>query len=336
MQKKNYIYLLSVLSAYAVVTLHTNCIFWVFSYEPYWFWANITECIFYFAVPVFFMISGITLIDYKERYSTKTYFLKRLNKIFVPFLFWSLFGVLYYMLTANSFNFDFAYIINGILNNKFVYIYWFFIPLFLLYLTIPVLAEIKPEKRIKIYTYILILLITINSLIPFVINVFNIKINYKLSFLLGAEPVLYALIGYILSKIDIPKKYIFLLVVLGFWGLFIHITGTDILSNNLGKVVRTYKGYYNIPCILYSTAIFILVKQISDTIFKNKYLSKIILFLKDYTFPIYLLHYFVLDMMNMNLKLAITRLGSPFIIIPICILITYILRKIPIVKRIVP
>ena len=68
MQRKNYIYLLSVISACAVVFLHTNSIFWTFSYESYWFWTNITECIFYFAVPIFFMISGITLLNYNERY----------------------------------------------------------------------------------------------------------------------------------------------------------------------------------------------------------------------------------------------------------------------------
>ena len=62
MPEASYISALNVLSCMAVVFLHTNCVFWDFKKENYWITANIIECIFYFAVPVFFMISGATLI----------------------------------------------------------------------------------------------------------------------------------------------------------------------------------------------------------------------------------------------------------------------------------
>lgn len=83
---KKYITVLSVLSCIAVVYLHINDCFWNFSYENYWISANIIESIFYFAVPVFFMISGCTLIDYRNKYSTKIYFKKRINKTLIPFI----------------------------------------------------------------------------------------------------------------------------------------------------------------------------------------------------------------------------------------------------------
>lgn len=70
----DYISLLSVISAFAVVSLHTNGCFWEFSTKRYWFTANILECLWYFAVPVFFMISGSTLIDFRKRYNLRTYF----------------------------------------------------------------------------------------------------------------------------------------------------------------------------------------------------------------------------------------------------------------------
>ncbi|MCQ2971952.1 MAG: hypothetical protein MJ209_01460 [archaeon] len=56
-----YISLASVLSAIAVVYLHTNSVYHNFSFERYWITANIIECVFYFAVPIFFMISGALL-----------------------------------------------------------------------------------------------------------------------------------------------------------------------------------------------------------------------------------------------------------------------------------
>lgn len=72
---------LQCICAISVVTLHTNGIFWKFSQtERYWFTANIVESLFYFAVPIFFMITGATLLNYQERYSTKEYFVRRIKK----------------------------------------------------------------------------------------------------------------------------------------------------------------------------------------------------------------------------------------------------------------
>ena len=70
-KRKNYITLLSVLSAFAVLMLHCNRCFNTFSYDRYWMTSNIIVLIFYPAVPIFFMITGANLLDYQEKYSTK-------------------------------------------------------------------------------------------------------------------------------------------------------------------------------------------------------------------------------------------------------------------------
>ena len=95
-QHISYLDLAGVASAIAVVILHANGSFWHFSATGgYWGRANIIECLFYFCVPIFFMISGITLIDYNKRYSLKEYFKKRINKVVIPYIFWSLFAIAY-------------------------------------------------------------------------------------------------------------------------------------------------------------------------------------------------------------------------------------------------
>ena len=97
---------LQVVCAFSVITLHTNSCFWKFSPDAgYWFSANIIECVFYFAVPIFFMISGITLIDYQDKYSTAVFFKKRITKALVPYLVWSCIGLFYRLYTA-SFTID--------------------------------------------------------------------------------------------------------------------------------------------------------------------------------------------------------------------------------------
>lgn len=76
-----YISLASVLSAIAVVYLHTNSCFWNFSTARYWLTANIIESIFYFAVPIFYMISGSMLIDFNKRYPINEFFPNVLQKL---------------------------------------------------------------------------------------------------------------------------------------------------------------------------------------------------------------------------------------------------------------
>lgn len=67
-------------SAIAVVILHTNGGFWSFENTVYWKVSNLIESIFYFAVPVFFMISGATLFDFRERYGIGTFFRNAFGK----------------------------------------------------------------------------------------------------------------------------------------------------------------------------------------------------------------------------------------------------------------
>jgi membrane-bound acyltransferase YfiQ involved in biofilm formation len=70
------------------------------------------------------------------------------------------------------------------------------------------------------------------------------------------------------------------------------------------------------------------------------FFGKIVGKLKDYTFAIYLLHSFVMDTLilifDFNTKSILYRLGMPFIIIPICMVLTFIIRKIKFLKKIVP
>lgn len=48
---------------------------------------NVIESVMYFAVPCFFMISGANLMDYRKRYGTKTFLIKRTKKTIIPYIF---------------------------------------------------------------------------------------------------------------------------------------------------------------------------------------------------------------------------------------------------------
>jgi surface polysaccharide O-acyltransferase-like enzyme len=68
---------LTVVAAFCVVLIHSNYmrVFSIITSNSHYHLLFLVICV--WAVPVFFMLSGAKLMGYRERYSTKTYFLKR-------------------------------------------------------------------------------------------------------------------------------------------------------------------------------------------------------------------------------------------------------------------
>lgn len=75
-----YLDLLNVLAIVAVIAMHCNGLVHGNPMTRAWNTSLVVECICYFAVPIFFMISGANLMKYRERYSTKVFFKKELLK----------------------------------------------------------------------------------------------------------------------------------------------------------------------------------------------------------------------------------------------------------------
>ena len=338
-----YISLASVISAIAVVFLHTNNCFWSFSTASYWFEANIIESTFYFAVPIFFMISGAMLIDFSKKYSLKEYFSKRFHKTVIPYVAWSLIGVVlnvYVFEKVKLGSVNLTYIVNGLLNGTLVQAYWFFIPLFCIYLAMPLFSAVSEGKRKEIFTYLAAVAFLLNILIPFLISVCGIGIKLGLSLSVASGYLFFTLTGYLIHTYDIERKYRYLIYVLAVFGLVIMITGTYSSSIAAGNIVSLYKGYYNLPCVLYSVGIFVFIKYGFVRVMKFDEVKSAVNFLNGYTFGIYLIHVFVLLAVTkffvVDNKLLAYRLVAPFVYILISIAVIWILRKIPYVRKIVP
>ena len=352
-----YISFMSVIAAFSVVMMHANVSFWIDLKKPFWPVSNIIENVSYFAVPVFFMISGATLIDYSERYSTKEFFKKRFVKTVIPFLAWSVFAllwkyrkVLWAMLTGKpntGLDWTFYSVTNGILNTKFRDIYWFFIPLFCIYLIIPLFASVSKERRIKIFTYIIGISLVINFVIPFIFSVLKRyeAIDYKWPFKIyvGYEYLFYALVGYVLHKKELELNHRLMIYAVGITGLLMLILGCYYESkHNPNGSVMLFKGYYNLPIVMYSTGMFLFLKRAGMRI-KSEKAIKTFTYLQSYTFPIYLIHRYFLDVFEENLHLVhmqkdslIYVISATVLAVALSILTTMLLRKIPVLRHIVP
>lgn len=340
-QKIAYISFAQVVSMFAVVALHTNGCFWQFSPELYWFSANIIECVFYFAVPVFFMITGITLINFPERYSLKQYFSKRIVKTLIPFLVWSMIGLAYHLYFGNIQGSELSLIsvIDKTLSTKIVSIYWFFPTLFCIYLGLPLLAAVPKDKRNSIFLYLLLAGFTVNTLIPFVIKVLGLSISWPISLGMAGGHFIFVIGGVLLHENPLKRRHRFILYFAGIAALLAHIIGTYVLSIEAGTIVQTYKGYTNVPSIVFSFAVFVFLREVGTWIMSTG-LKRFFDIVAGYSFPVYLMHWYIMDLIkrifNPDILSLLYRLGAPFVIILVVILITWLLRKIPIVRRIVP
>ncbi|MDO4987065.1 MAG: acyltransferase [Candidatus Saccharibacteria bacterium] len=341
-----YISLLNLISALAVVLLHANGAFWHYRNSHTWTVNCLIECLGYFAVPIFFMLSGITLIDYQDRYSTKTFLRKRFTKTVIPYIFWNLFALFFWnVLQDKNYSTNPLDVYNGIVSQKYINIFWFFPALFSIYLAIPLFASISKEKRLKIFRYLVIVGVVVNTFIPFIINIikyfFNISIIWPFNLSVVAGYLIFPVLGYLLHQHNFTKRERIVVYEFALLGFLLHFIGTFILSRQDNSIVSLFKGYTNIPALLYASGIFVFFKTAANSKFLQK-IKKPLLALQKYSFAFYLTHFFVMFYIARLLE-RFSIDSESLIYIPIsflgtiigCTLITFLIRKIPKIGKII-
>lgn len=319
-ERKVYISLARVLCAFAVVVIHTNDCFYEFNIKECWIWANVIEGSLSFAVPVFFMISGATLIDYSQRYTTKEFFKKRLAKVLIPYIGWS--------------------IIACFLNVNVFLVFFFFLNLIGVYLCIPLFSYIKEEYKDRIIGYVIAVSFIFNYLIPFYYRITEKAYDYKIAVDLAGGYLIYALIGYLINKKDISLKWRLLSYMISIIGFALQIGGTYVVSMKNLMLNGNFKGYTVLPTLLSSVGVFILLKQIGQMI-KNKKAISVIEWLSNYSFSVYLIHYFIIELIMEvafveDLHRLRYKLLTPIITFTMSIAIAWVIRKIPVIRKLLP
>lgn len=340
---KKYINILNVVACIAVVFIHTDEAFWTFSYEPYWIFANILHCALLFCVPIFFMISGCNLIDYRDRYNTREFAEKRFHKTFIPYIAWSFIAlalrILHKDITISELSF--SSVLTKIFNNEFVSIYWFFIPLFAIYLCIPIISLIAPyqkDNHKKAYAYILIMWLIFNCIAPFIFRCFNMQYNSNMNFPLATGYLFYIIAGYYIDNYEIKKYLRYIIYILGVLGLFANIALTHSYSYKTAGISAPVGDYLSITTVFYSIALFTVFRYMPEkvTYFLNKFCEPI----SKLTFGVYLSHiYFWLAIKYsglLNYLNPLVIICGGIISFVAAILVTIIMKKIPILNRFVP
>ena len=338
-ERKTYISLLRIICCLSVIILHTNGIFWSRPHGGLWVSANFLETFFYFAVPVFFMISGATLLDYREKYSTKIFFKKRFSKTILPFVFWSIIaGLFNAKLYSKEFDFDIRHVIDNILNTRYFNVYWFFISLVAVYLSIPLLSAV--ENKMSVYAYTALTGVICVGILPLVFTLLGLGTWSVTPPVVGGY-IIYVLLGYIFSKKSFTQRQRYLIYVSGMFGWLLHFVGTIYMSLGTNEINSTFKGYQNIPAVLQAIAVFVFFENLNyEKICCHIIIDKWINKLASYTLGIYLLHmfliYYITNKFSIDTTLLEWRIGGALVIFVVCAVITGVVKKMPVARILLP
>lgn len=194
-----YFDVLNILAIIAVVALHMNGIVHLNPTIRAWNTSLIIECIMYWAVPVFMMISGATLMNYREKYDTKTFFKKRFIKVLVPFIFWAIFMFVWLIATGKLNLSEYNGIkdwLNAFFSNKEQSIYYFMFEILGVYLTMPLISLLTKKEYRKTLWFIVVLYFIFNGLIPNILGMFEIYWNEAFAIRINGY-LIYVVLAYI-------------------------------------------------------------------------------------------------------------------------------------------
>lgn len=289
MMKNRVLYfdVLNVISCISVVCMHSNGYVHSFAKDEWWWLRVLVEVVCYFAVPVFFMLSGATLMNYRERYTTKEFLKKRFQRTVVPYLFWGIAFYTLYLLNNGVSSLQWSEVIERFLTGHIPYTnYWFFIPLFLLYVFIPFIALMVNNMSLKHVGYLCIILIFFQSVFPTINSL--IGIDFEMSLPIGSY-VVYMLLGYYISCTDIEKSNKGVLIIC-FIAIISMIIRYWLLYNSDEKIPYLFT-YFGLFAIFPAIAVFMLVKRL---VCNSAELHSFWTFLSSKSLGVYLVHTFLI------------------------------------------
>ena len=335
-----YLDLLNIIAIISVIAMHCNGIVHGNPNIRAWNTSLIVECICYFAVPMFFMISGANLMKYRERYNTKEFFKKRCLKVLIPFIAIIMFIFKIFItksISIETINTPINFL-NAFFSNKEEATYYFMFEILGIYLVMPLLSLLAKDEYKKTLWLIVGLYFVFNATLPNLFALVGIKWYTGFGMPLSGYAI-YVILGYLLSKEELDNKWKILIYVGAVFGILYRYITTFILSKSAGQVIKTTWGYSSWHCMLLTVSVFIIIKdlkieEINDT--AKTIMAKI----AQCSFGIYLIHMIVkacyIKVFNINTLSWYFRTFGVLGIYIISLVGVMLMKKIPILRKILP
>ncbi|MEG0546063.1 MAG: acyltransferase family protein [Oscillospiraceae bacterium] len=339
-QRKVYIDVLNIISCFGVVALHCSENVFYFSNSATWWTSMIIQTIARFPIPIFFMICGATLLNYRKKQTTADFFKRRFLRAVVPFIIWSFIYFIWGYIDGKVVFTGIRSFANYFLDNRILYIFWFFYSIIAIYLFIPVLSIITDHASKKLIVY-LCGLCFLGTTILRAINIYTgFTVTTFFNIPMGSGYIGYVLLGYILSTYKIKKPYRLCLYASGVLSALTMIFGTYYFSSKIGSTDTKIMDYLSIACALISASVFVFIKNVDFEKITTSKSRKALSVLSSTSLGVYLMQMVVIILMNKYfVGLSSTlhyMLWAPILIYTLTVCVALIIKKIPIIKNILP
>lgn len=273
MQKERLVWIdvLNIVACAGVLLLHcTNGQVHGFSGIPSadWFIGLTTHSFFLWPVNVFFMISGFTLVshlaltDYNTSGGVKRFYDRRMKRLAVPLVAWNVVYMLLYFakchikgeellpvseLVRRFVLFDF----NGFM--------WFFVPLLLIYLSMPFFAVFVLNSDRKLLRLFLVIGLAL-SWVPPISEEFTTRSGLSDFYLMGSRFLYFIVAGYYIGHFDISRRTRRRLYWCSAASVAVMFVGTMCLTLYAPEHYSYFLSYTNLPCTLTALGMFTFFK----------------------------------------------------------------------------
>lgn len=262
--------------------------------ERAWIVVNFYESIVRPCVPLFFMTSGFLLLRFNEPISL--FFYKRLNRILVPLLFWTVSYIFWKIYYGGQRFVDFGGVAQMFMFPV-SYHLWFLYAIIGCYLFVPILRKwTVGGERVLLWFYCCLWFIAV-GILPLLKNYFGLKNQIDMSYATGY--IGYFVLGYLLGTREYFVWHAAVCVVVIIVSTFI----TGCLTYNLtlaneGVLVGDFTAVLSPSVIVASVALFILIKYlvVECSRFLSRKIYDFVISLSNTSFGIYLVHVMVMDL----------------------------------------
>lgn len=337
-------------AAFGVVMVHVAADViteWGVVPKDWWWAANVFDSLERGCVPIFIMVSGALLLSSRESY--KDFFTKRFNRVFIPFITWTLFYLLWKKLFYLP-DMGFAEALSRVVSGNVIFHLWFFYVLAGMYLVTPIFRILIAHARPKDVFYFIVLWFMAGSLLPFIQKVMVMGGNPDFHFNLPMEPVQgfigYFVLGYFIRQY-VLEKWVPLAGMVWTGCLAFCLVGTWLLARHFQGFKELFYDNLAPNIVFYCASFFILVKFMVPAV-EGRIPSGVksaVIGISRASFGIYLIHPAVLDVLVKG-RLGFTLRADtfhPVFMIPLIAVVGYAvsgiitlgIQKVPFLKKIV-
>ncbi|WP_444644004.1 acyltransferase [Caproiciproducens sp. R1] len=346
---------LNILAAINVVWIHFgNEVHW-YDGSRVWMWCASIQVLAYWAVPVFFMLTGATLMNYQAKYDTMTFFKRRMLRGIIPYLIWGTFmlalqikrGNIHIPLDGDIRKMLFI-ILDIFVNNRMESIYWFFLVLFGIYLSMPILTLLTKSENRTVLDYTVAVGALTVSILPFCYRMLQTYCyldgsgwNSALQLPILGSYLIYPVLGYWASTHNFSTVERGICYTAAILCAILRYTGLVYLCKRDGSTNQLYFDYLSFPSLFLALGVFVFIRYLfAERIVCKEKTAKFLAAISGCSLGVYLIHNIVLNKIAGIAFFAIYSLQWyffwPLICYLFCLVIVYAVRKIPLLKYLFP